>query len=874
MEDRVRPEPGVVVSRFVLVARLGSGGMGQVWKARDPQLGRDVAIKLLPDTVAASPERRRRFEAEARAAATVRHPNVATVYDSGEWNGVPFIVQEFVEGRSVGDLLAAEKSFPATRVAEWGAQAADALAGAHAAGVLHRDVKPANLLVGPSGRLQVVDFGLARVLREDEAASDRLTRDGIVVGTAEYMSPEQALGRAIEERSDQFSLGLVLWEMSTGRRAFEAPTPLEEMHAIAYDPLPPFPDGLGVGTSGLGAVLGRMLAKKPEDRYPSMSDVAEGLRTSLGSAATEPHIRVPGSSPGNTARLPRSGAWNRGKTAAACAAAGVLAAVGAYLARPSEPVIVLPSRTNILTPLETRDEWPAYSPDGKSFIYASNRSGGSHIFLQLLSGGAVVPLTVGEGLDRQPAYSPDGSSVLFTRLDPRSGAPSLWRVPSVGGPPRMVLDRAEQGSYSLDGKRIAFVRRIGDRYHLGVLDAEGAEPRFIVDTGPRGEAVSPTFSPDGRWIAFVWRDCFPNGLGDVWRVRPEGGTPEQLTRDRKDTWPGIAFLASGRFLLYTAVRSGISGVLMIPAEGRTAPRHVLGGAAFLEKPSLSPDGHSLLVQTMKHSSDAWLFPLDGGPPRSLTKLGTVWGPVFLPDGRLVYGDWVRQGVETDLVVESGTGSRTVLGEGVNARPSRDGRQLYFSRIDVEGRRVLGVLPLDGGPTRWLTKPEGVDEYPDPEPDGRHLVFCRNRPGAGSGLYRLDLRDGAEKLLLSGEVTVSRAGPGGVAFRSCREGGCGVWTLPWGTSQPSLVVPDGEWPVVSADGATIWAWRGPKNNPVLVEAPFDGHRPPRELFSLPAASRDRSFWCVYTMAVTPDGRSLIVTYQRRQDDVVLFEGVLR
>ena len=418
------------------------------------------------------------------------------------------------------------------------------------------------------------------------------------------------------------------------------------------------------------------------------------------------------------------------------------------------------------------------------------------------------------------------------------------------------------------------MRRSGDRFHLGVFHPDRGIAAILLDGGPRGEVVSPTFSPDGLWIAFVWRDSFPNGLGDVWRVPAEGGEPLRLTFERKDVWPGIAFLRSGRFLLYTADLSGISGVYAIPAFGSKAPRQVLGGAANLEKPSLSPDGRSLLVQTMRDSSDAWLFPLDGGTPKALTKQGTVWAPAFLPDGRLVYGDWVRRGTETDLVVEEPSGARAVIGEGVNARPSRDGKTLFFSKIDLEGKRVLGMVSTEGGSVRWLTKPLGVDEYPDPTEDGRRVVFCRTRKDGDSGLMSLDLATGKETRLLEGEVKVTRAGRHGVVFRACRGDSCGIWALPWGAAEPRLVLPGADWPALSADGGTVWAWAGPRVRPRLQEAPFDGSRPPRDLFSFLDASRDRTFSTVFTMSPSPDGTGLVVTLQRRQDDVVLFERVLQ
>lgn len=883
-DEGSRFEPGARVSRFVLVERLGSGGMGEVWRASDPALGRDVALKLVPAGAVATPERRRRFESEARAAATVSHPNVAAVHDAGEWEGVPFIVQELVPGETVEEMVGRRGAIPPAQVAEWGGQAAEALAAAHAAGVLHRDVKPANLIVDPSGRLRVVDFGLAKALREDgEGGGERMTREGMVVGTANYMSPEQALGRAVDARSDAFSLGVVLWEMAAGRRAFEGETSLEVMHAVAYDPLPPLREVAPAIPEELASVIERLVRKKPGDRYSRLDEAAAELRRVARSSAdvvrpSGPVTPVSGAASGVAPTLPMHALTRALSARTLAVAALVVIGVGggawAWFARGRGPVAAREPRAITLTPLESRDEWPAYSPDGKGFVYASNRSGTSHIYYQLLEGGAVVALTSGVEDDRHPAFSPDGGTIFFTRVEPRSGRSSVWSVPVVGGPPRKVLEDGDQPAPSPDGHRVAFVRRTGDRFRLGVVEPGSGVPSFLLDAGPRGEIVSPSFSPDGLWIGFVWRDSFPNGLGDLWKIPAAGGAPLRLTRERRDMWPGVVFLPSGRFVLFTSDRSGISGINMVPSDGGSPPRQVLGGAAFLEKPSLSPDGHSLLVQTMKSSSDAWLFPLDGSAPTPLTTQGTVWAPAFLPDGRFVYGDWARHGTETDLVVADAAGARHVIGEGVNARPSRDGRTLFFSKVDEEGKRVLGTLPVDGGPVRWLTKPLGVDEYPDPTPDGTRIVFCRTRAdGSGaSGLYALDLETGREEMLLPGDVKVSRAGERGVVFRACRGESCGVWALRWGASEPRLVVPGGDWPALSADGTTVWAWAGPRVRPRLQVAPFDGSAPARELFSFVDASRDRTFSTVFTMSPSPEGKALVVTLQRRQDDIVSFEKV--
>lgn len=874
-----RVGPGTLLGRYRLVEKVGSGGMGDVFRAVDAALGREVAVKVLPAEAVAGPERRRRFETEARSAAGVSHPNLVPVHDVGECDGVPFIVQELVDGHTVEELLSLQGALPLSKVTEWGAQAAEGLAHAHDAGILHRDVKPSNLIVGRDGRLRVLDFGLAKMLGSAgrPAAGTGLTAEGTVVGTAPYMSPEQALGLELDSRSDAFSLGIVLYEMAVGRRPFDGASPVDVMHAIAYAPPRPLSAGDPPLPPDLQAVLEKALEKRPEDRYQTLRDLAVDLRR-VARHSGAPRTLVAGPPAASAAtlateRAPGDPGLRRVRAVKAALAAAVplvVAAAAVLLLRGRLPAVAPPSATRILTQTDAREESPSFSPDGGSFVYSANSRGSYDLYLRLLSGSTPVRLTDSPEDDRDPVFTPGGASILFSRESRETGAPGVWEVPTLGGAPRRVLPDGDQPAPVPDGRRLVFRRRDGERTSLWVAWRDGRAPRLLVESGP-GEVTGARVSPDGKWAYFLRRETFPGALGDLFRVLLDGGPPERLTRDRRDVWGRVAFAASGRAVLFSSVRSGAAGIWMV-APGGGEPRPVLTGSGWTISPDVSPDGRSLLAQSRRFLSDAWEYALADGSARPLTEAGTVWAPTRLRDGRLLYADWARQEEELDLEVEDAEGVRTYLAEGSNPRVSPDGRTVYFSTAAGQGKRRIASVDVDGGPVRALTSGEAVDDYPDPLADGSGVVFCRTGGGA-PGLYALT-SDGRERLLFAGDAMSSRAARDAVVFRSCPPGGsCGVHAVGRSGGPPRLLVPDGRWPAALPEGDRVVAWAGPKGRPVLYEAPVDGSAPARRLFDLRPPG-DEQFWAVFTLDVSPGGASVVATRQRVNDDVVLFEGVFR
>lgn len=872
---------GLSLGRYRLLAKIGSGGMGEVYRALDTALGREVAVKVLPPETVATPEHRRRFETEARSAATVSHPSLVAVFDVGESDGTPFIVQELVRGSTVGQLIEEQGALPLERVAEWGAQAADGLGKAHEAGILHRDVKPGNLMIGTDGRLRVLDFGLAKMLNTErpQLSSPGQTLEGIVVGTVHYMSPEQALGRELDPRSDAFSLAIVLYEMATGKRPFDGDSVIDTMHAIAYDEPRPLQAGDPPLSPGFLAILEKALEKKPEDRYQSVADLAVDLRRFLKRTSAASKLISPLAPQSETTvevSTPSRKERRRIEVLILSVTLGVLLlGAGAWLLTSRRsPSAATPTGTRFVVQTDSREEGPVFSPDGRGFAYASNLRGDYDIYYRLLAGGSSVRLTDTREDERQPFFTPDGATLLFSRGDLAAGASSIWSVPTLGGAARRVLDSGDEPVVSPDGREILFRRWIGGRTSFWIAGIDGGAPRKLF-AADHGELTGARFSGSGRWIAFYWRESYPNDLGDLWKIAVAGGTPIRLTTDRRDVWGHVAWLSDDSAILFSSARTGAANIWEVAAQGGM-PRLAVTGSGWAVSPSLSPDGKSMLAQTQRNISDAWEYTLPDGQGHALTNAGAIWAPSRLPDGRLLLGDWTRQEEEIDLFIEDDRGARTFLAKGSNPRATADGKRVFFSTALGGGRRGLFTAELEGGPARNLTAPAvGVDEYPEASVDGSFLVFCRSLPDGSGGVMTLPLEASAKtpRLLYSGNAMTSRAGEEAAVFQSCTpDAGCGVYAVPYSGGSTRLLVREGRWPALSPDRKSVYALVGPKSNPALVTVPLAGGTPTK-LFEF-NTGKDLQFWAIFTMDVTADGKHLIVTHQRNDDDIVLFEGLFR
>ena len=499
--------PGTKLGPYEILSPIGAGGMGEVYRARDPKLGREIAVKILSGATASDPDRRQRFELEARAASALNHPNILTVYDVGEADGSLYIAMELVEGKTLRELVAAGEPLPTKKSLDLSVQIAEGLAKAHAAGIVHRDLKPENLMISKDGFVKILDFGLAKLtetVSKDESIAPTAiaapTQPGTVMGTVGYMSPEQASGQAVDYRSDQFTLGAILYEMATGKRAFQRKTGAETLVAIIREEPEPLSQAAPRAPAPVRWIVERLLAKDPEERYASTKDLARDLK-SVRDHLTESSLS------GSLETAERAKLRRRGWLAPALLALALGAALGALaLARlgrkPATPI-----QFQQLTFQRGQVLSARFAPDGQTMVYSAAWEGRPpEVFTTRPESAESRSL----GLPGATVLSVSSTGEIAVSLNRHfivgyEGTGTLARVPLAGGSPREVLESAQDADWSPDGKELAVCRVVGNRsrveYPVGKVLFEAA-----------GWTRSVRVSPDGRLVAFI--DCPQRGNND------------------------------------------------------------------------------------------------------------------------------------------------------------------------------------------------------------------------------------------------------------------------------------------------------------------------------------------------------------------------
>jgi len=777
---------GTQLGPYEVLGPLGSGGMGEVYRARDTRLGRQVAVKILPDAVSQDPRRVALFETETRSLAALSHPNVLAIHDVGRVDGRLYAVTELLDGETLRSRMA-DETVSWRKAAEVAAAIADGLASAHAAGIVHRDLKPENVFLTTDGRLKILDFGLATYA--EPALDDAVTLtspsggtlSGDVVGTLSYMAPEQLRGRRVDGRTDIFALGCVLYEMLAERRPFTGATPADTLAAILHHDPEPFAPGAPGIPPGLQTIVFRCLEKRPEDRYDTAHDLAIALR---GISAEQAAVRS-GESP-RPAR-PRRGtrlvALGIGSVAALASLLLVVKLPRTSGAGPAEVLRPNPPRQITSTPGWDAD--PALSPDGTLIAYGSNAAGTIDIWLVDVQGGEPLRLTSGLGEVSKPAWFPDGRSVAFVRNV--GGRKSVWKVPRLGGSPIPVVEDADMPAISPDGKSIAFVRvgTLGPRIWTASLDRPVDAKQLTADADGLWDHIDPAWSPDGATICYsdfrhLWLIDVASGkarqltLGDVTDREPVWSASGDFIyssshRDNADvvhrvsvpagtvtrysTGPGPerhpAVSRDGRLLVYSAASSNRNILVLDRRAGSTFR---FGSARRDEMPAMAPDGSAVaFVSDRMGKFDLWYQPMAGGkpspePPRRLTDFASgLATPAFSPDGRWVACFRVVKG-ERDIwliPVSGGPAVRLTEHTGRNVHPvfSPDGSRLAFVSSRA-GPEHVWIMPMDGvtpsGEPWQLTEGEAEDQTPTFSPSGEAVAFIR-----GDDIWLSEARPGAK-----------------------------------------------------------------------------------------------------------------------------------
>ena len=687
---------GTKLGPYEIVASLGAGGMGEVYRARDPRLGRDVAIKILPADFCKDPDRLRRFEQEARAAGALNHPNILAVYDIGTTDGAPYLVTELLEGVSLRERLNSG-AMPSRKAVECAVQVAHGLSAAHDKGILHRDLKPDNIFICRDGRAKILDFGLAKLLTPEagEATATHLdllgqTSEGVVLGTAGYMSPEQVRGEKADARSDIFSFGIVLYEMLSGQRAFGGRSAADRASAILNaDP----PDLLSSGRNvpvALDRIVRHCLEKATEERFQSARDLAFHLETA---------------SPDSEASAAMRASIGKGKKngmpavvlGMACLVI-IAAALGGwwYGRRPQadhRDVTFLR-----LTDFAGLEESPAFSPDGKSVAFVSDSTGSRQIWIRLLAGGPPLQITH-DGEDHlEPRWSQDSASILYFTPPPEGNAQgTLWELPALGGSPRRLASSMSGSGVSHDGKRLTFFRLNDKQMELVVSNRDASDARVIMKTAVSFSFRQPRWSPDDSKIAYVHSS--DNWADDIYIVPSAGGPVRQVTADNI-SMSGFAWLADGSRLVYSSARG--STVLYLPTmhlwtispEGKDLQQLTFGDSGD-ENPDVDQDGR-IVVSRRRMQFDIWKFPVDATPAENVRKA-------------------------LQITHQTGQVQTPTL--------SLDNREMAYLS-DNGGHGNLWVMELASGETHQITyekDPGTVMGVPVWSPDGKSITFATNRP---------------------------------------------------------------------------------------------------------------------------------------------------
>lgn len=718
--------PGVRLGPYEVLSPLGAGGMGEVWRARDTRLGRDVAIKVLPDHLAGDPKALRRFESEARSLAALSHPGILALFDVGRDGGIAYAVTELLEGETLRAALL-RGPLPWREAVEISSAVAEALEAAHSRGIVHRDVKPENIFLCSGRGPKVLDFGLAR--REPsspelttESPTETMTGTGALVGTVGYMAPEQLSGVPVDHRADVFAFGCVLYEALSGRRAFQGRTSAEVMAAILHDEPAPLGSTDGTLPPALDDVVGRCLRKDPAQRFASARDVAFALRAVA--SGTSPARRSP--------RLRRPG-----RLVAAVLGAVAVAAAATFMlvGGPALPE-VLPRQVTSGPGCESS---PAISPDGESIAFVAETGGRADLWIVDAAGGRPLRLTEGPEPVASPVWHPDGRAVFYAAA--ARGASEVRKVPRLGGPAQTVLRNASDPSPSPDGRFLAFVRPGPNEVpHVWVapMDDPGNARRLSGDPAGVFEHRQPAWSPDGRTVCF--RD-----FHDLWLVPAEGGRARRLTRDDpSDGDPG--FSPDGRHVYYSSYRQGTRALWRIRVRGGE-PERVTLGTGMEVRPSLSRDGRRLAYATRTEGHAIVLVDRPSGRRTRLEESRLVGFASLDPEGRFVVYTSSRENSAdlwvTDLRegLPSGDPRRLTELGGSAASPavSPDGAWVAFYLVK-DGGRDVHVVPAAGGEPVAVARHPASDTLPAWSSDGSRLAFVSDREGAEQ-VFAVAMRDG-------------------------------------------------------------------------------------------------------------------------------------
>ena len=888
---------------------LGRGGIGEVYRAWDPRLEREVALKVLRDRAEIDPHRVERFVAEARAASALNHPNILTVFDAAVDGATPYIVSELIDGESLRDVIH-RGPIPLKRVLDVAAQIADGLADAHDAGIVHRDLKPENIMVTRAGRAKILDFGLAQPLGLQSPGAvptdldgQTVTDPGLLAGTVPYMSPEQARGASTDFRSDQFSFGLILYEMTTGRAAFRRGTPAETLDAIIGE------EPASISTLNPNAPLllawlvDRCLAKNPNDRYAVTSDLQRDLRT-LRDRLGEAVARDTRAAAAASARL------GTARRVLAIVSAVALSAAAVVIWRLASDLPREDTTTLRFSPFATEAAYkgfPAWSPvDSQVIAYVAEVDGVLQVFTRRRNASAPAQITDAAYDCRHPFWSPDGRSVYYVSMArDRDG---IWSVPAAGGAARVVVENATRGAISPDGKILAFLRDDARADVVGtaaiwLTSADGSEQPRRYDRQPFGALrfsdAALSFTPDGTALGVVGAPgtiaLQPERRGwQFWLLPLAEGEPTRRLQAWSDIAPRISsftWMPDSRRIIIAMIPLGTTGADLWMADVETDRAWPLTrGPVNSSYPSASPSGEEVVFMSDEPHYDVIEVPLGGGPVRTLVgtsrnETDPAWSPgadayVYVTDRGGQDEIWLRTGAgpldERPLITQANFKDRNIMLAAPSVSP--DGRHVAYQRNashPVWPLRIWYSTLAGGTPVPLL--PETHDTYQGPpswSPDGQWLAFAEWDTRSWNLL----------KVRVGGAPDVVTLRTDGIANAAPHWSPRGDW-ISWETAGGLLIVPAsdgrgekrlgaGGWlaHTWSSDGTRIYGIRQTDDLRLAlleVDIRTGQERTLADVGPAPPVNNQ-----VKGLSVGRDGRTVVTSLARLRGDLWLLEGIRR
>jgi eukaryotic-like serine/threonine-protein kinase len=846
---------GTRLGPYEILGPLGAGGMGEVYRARDVRLDRTVAVKVLPAHYARSPDQRARLEREARAVSRLNHAHICALYDIGQQDGVDFLVIEHLEGQSLAERLKAG-ALPLDQVLRYGIEVARALHAAHQEGIVHRDLKPGNVMLTRSGA-KLLDFGLAKVTEPGTsgAPARSLTAEGLIVGTFHYMAPEQVEAREADARSDIFALGLLLFEMATGRRAFQGGSQASLTAAILKDD-PPSLTSLRPGApAALERLVRACLAKDPDDRVQSAHDVMQELRW-IQEDLSRPEV-APERRGARRERL----AW----AAALAALAGLAALLFFWPRRPPEAPVF-----ERLTFRRGTIESARFTPDGQAMVYGAAWAGApGEVFAGRLGSPESRPLgIVGTELLAVSASGEMALSLERRRIGTFVGTGVLARAPLAGGAPRRLQEDVQAAEFAPDGS-LAVVRSVGGRNRL-----EFPIGTVLYETA--GWVSHPRFSPSGDRIAFLDHTVWGDDGGHVTVVDLKGHA-RTLSRNW-GSLQGLAWPPGGREIWFTGTRTGAARALVaLSLDGRE--RVVARMAGVLTLHDVSRDGRVLLSHHDQRREIVARAP-NAGAERDLSWLDYCFPSDLSDDGLTVYfaenGEGGGPGYSVYLRQTGGSAPAVRLGDGAAMALSPDGRFVLASRNYTSDEPELMLIPAGTGEPRALPRGGVNTQAASFFPDGRRVLLAANPPGRPTRTWIQDLAGGDPRPLTADgtrfELSARPVSPDGrTAVLKDAEGRHVLVPIDGGPPRPVPGLERTEQPLRwSADGRSLFAYR-PGQVPARVfrVEVASGRREPW----LTLAPADRSgVLAVGPVLLTPDGRAYVYGYRRTLSDLYAVSGL--